>query len=159
MGNSVSYHEPHCANYCLFHLKQTDNPFQIKIESVDKSVVLGEVEETKSQNGDTVLFDQNGDDTSVASARVADNRSSSAGMMLSKTSKFNASDRESCDWVNDLLAVFWEAWAGANVFHELVLNGIYNSVNLDRDASLAEIKCKAMQLEGKPPRIIWVKNA
>ena len=68
-------------------------------------------------------------------------------------------DRESVDWVNDLLAVFYEAWTDAKVFHDLVLDGIYNSVNLDRDSSLGEIKCKALELSGKPPRIIWVKNA
>ena len=45
------------------------------------------------------------------------------------------------------------------MFHELVLDSIYNSVNLDRDQSLGEIKCKALELSGKPPRIIWVKNA
>ena len=94
----------------------------------------------------------------MTSVNIADNRSSTTGI-LTRASKFNINDRESCDWVNDLLAVFWEAWADAKVFHDLVLDAIYNSVNLERDESLAEIKCKAMQLEGKPPRIIWVKNA
>lgn len=69
-----------------------------------------------------------------------------------------ANDRESVAWVNDLLAVFYEAWADSKVFHKLVLDSIYNAVNLDRVDSLAEIKCKALQLSGKPPRLIWVKN-
>ena len=44
------------------------------------------------------------------------------------------------------------------MFHDLVLDSIYTCVNLDRDASLAEIKMLAMKLEGKPPKIVWVKN-
>ena len=54
--------------------------------------------------------------------------------------------------------MLFEAWADANVFHNLVLESIYSAVNLDRDPSLAEIKCKALQLEGRPPKINWVKN-
>ena len=53
-------------------------------------------------------------------------------------------DREHCKWVNDLLAVLYEAWTNANVFHDLVLAGIYNAVNDGRNDSLAEIKCKAL---------------
>ena len=53
---------------------------------------------------------------------------------ISVPSKFTGgNERNSCDWVNDLLAVLWEAWADANVFHEKVLQAIYESVNLDRD--------------------------
>ena len=57
------------------------------------------------------------------------------------------------------MAVLYEAWKEAKVFHDLVLDNIYTAVNLDRDASLAEIKMLALKLEGKPPRILWVKNA
>ena len=50
MGSSVSYHEPHCANYRLFRLQQTDNPYGIKIESVDTEA-LAEIEEIRSVHG------------------------------------------------------------------------------------------------------------
>ena len=87
--------------------------------------------------------------------RVADNRSSHSR----PPHPVNVGDRENCEWVNDLLAVLYEAWTEANYFHELVLDSIYNAVNDGRDPSLAEIKCKALQLSGKPPRVLWVKNA
>ena len=57
-----------------------------------------------------------------------------------------------------MLAVFWEAWTDAKVFHDLVLENIYNVANLDRPSSLGEIKFKSMELIGKPPKILWVKN-
>lgn len=84
MGDSVSYHEPHCANYRLFHLMQTDNPFAIKIDSVD-TAALAEIEESKSGSDNSASFDHYEDALSVASVKIANNhRRNSAGMMLSK---------------------------------------------------------------------------
>ena len=40
-----------------------------------------------------------------------------------------------------------------------MLGSISNAVNDGRNPSLAEIKCKALQLDGKPPRILWVHNS
>ena len=101
------------------------------------------------------------DVNSCASAKDLDNRSSNTSNvhLLSRTlTPVSTSDRESVEWVNDLLAVFWEAWTDAKVFHDLVLENIYHVANLDRPSSLGEIKFKSLQLEGKPPRVLWVKN-
>ena len=139
MGNQISFHEPHCRNYRLFvaSLAMQDNPFAIKIEQID-SMMLPE------------LYDPTNDD--------ADSASVHSTRLTEKLDSANVVDRENCEWVNDLLAVLFEAWTSAKVFHDLVLSSIYNAVNDGRNDSLAEIKCKAMQLEGKPPRILWVHN-
>lgn len=79
------------------------------------------------------------DSISAHSVRIADNRSSKSGL-----EPVNMIDREHCEWVNDLLAVFYEAWTNAKVFQDIVLAGIYTAVNDGRDDSLAEIKCKAL---------------
>jgi len=144
----VSFHEPHCVNYRLFvtSAADRDNPLAIKIERVDSMA--------ESVDLTRLAEDEDADSVSAQSVRIADNRSAKSGL-----ESINMIDREYCTWVNDLLAVFYEAWTDAKVFHDLVLNGIYNAVNDGRDPSLAEIKCKALSLEGKPPRIVWVRNA
>lgn len=126
--------------------KEKENPFAIKIERVDSMTERVDLSRP-------IEFDD-ASSMSAQSVRIADNRSTKSGL-----EPINLIDREYCTWVNDLLAVFYEAWTDAKVFHDLVLSSIYNAVNDGRDPSLAEIKCKALQLEGKPPKINWVKNA
>lgn len=142
LGNQISFHVPHCLNYRLFVVSadMKDNPFAVKIEPID-SVMLNEPFEVANDDVDSL---------SAHSARATDK---------SHEQLSTVRDKENCAWVNDLLAVLFEAWTSAKVFHDLVLSSIYNAVNDGRDDSLGEIKLKALQLEGKPPRLIWVRNA
>jgi len=157
MGSQVSFHKSHCPNYRLFMAQATtkDNPFAIRIERVDSMLGNNKIDLNEPITGEEDFESVSAHSMQNLAVRVADNRSSKSGL-----EPVSMIDREHCEWVNDLLAVFYEAWADAKVFQDLVLSSIYNAVNDGRDDdSLAEIKCKALNLEGKPPRIQWVRNA
>ena len=137
MGSQVSFHESHCPNYRLFVVQSnsSENPFAVQIEHVDSTVVAERIDLNKP----FTMMSDDVESTSALSARIADNRSNKSGL-----EPVNMIDRENCEWVNDLLAVLYEAWTNAKVFHDLVLASIYNAVNDGREDSLAEIKVKAL---------------
>lgn len=60
-GNQISYHEPHCANYRLFNLKEADNPFSIKIENVDLTNMATNEETKRTSNEGYSSFDPQAD--------------------------------------------------------------------------------------------------
>ena len=72
-------------------------------------------------------------DDSVSNISARQEIRSSVGILKRDSISTLSKDRESVAWVNDLLAVFYEAWTDSKVFHKLVLDSIYNAVNLDRD--------------------------
>lgn len=113
----------------------SENPFAVQIEHVDSTVVAERIDLNKP----FTMMSDDVESTSALSARIADNRSNKSGL-----EPVNMIDRENCEWVNDLLAVLYEAWTNAKVFHDLVLASIYNAVNDGREDSLAEIKVKAL---------------
>ena len=158
----ITYHEPHCPNYFLFEEEST--PYvRMHVENVDKASSF--TSRAENHSSQPVLGDA---DNQSQPSRGRRGRKTISNFPAQDASLFSAKPagahskivaKESTIWLNHLLAVFHEAWKDAKVFQRLVCESTYFALNVDRSASLGEIRAIGLRMEGQPPEIKWVRKS